>query len=128
MIEIHHDPEWDSDYVIQVDGTRLYVHGDCTTEWEIDGKKVALPACPIHNEPDWALKGAPILYRHDVDVIERICLHGTGHPDIAYLAFISALYGEQAAATRGVHGCCGCCSETGLGDARSPETTGEGAP
>ena len=64
--------------------------------------------CVIHNPSDHPLKDAPLNWRGDRGLMERICDHGVGHPDpddIAYKVSIGRM-GE------GVHGCCQnrCCS------------------
>ena len=84
-----------------VDGTILEVHG---------ADECAGPNCCIHNPSDHALNSAPLNWRGDRALMERICLHGVGHPDpdsLAYLAATSPIFYEQSRPD--VHGCCGCC-------------------
>lgn len=62
--------------------------------------------CAIHNHPsDHLLNNSPLNWREDRGILERICLHGVGHPD-----FDSALYLESIGkGYENAHGCCGCC-------------------
>ena len=47
--------------------------------------------CAIHNRPtDHALKDAPMVWREDRGILERLCEHRIGHPD-----HDSALYLES---------------------------------
>lgn len=73
-------------------GQRLWVHSeeDC------------IPYCPIHTPSKHALASAPLHWRGDRRIMERICDHGVGHPDPDDYAVITY---EGA----GVHGCDGCC-------------------
>lgn len=66
--------------------------------------------CPIHNPSDHPLKDAPTHWRDDRGLMERICEHGVGHPDLDDLAYKLAMVGQEAL-WEGVHGCCGesCC-------------------
>lgn len=61
--------------------------------------------CPIHHPSDHRLASAPLNWRDDRHLMERICQHGIGHPDADDLAFKArvGLDGD------GVHGCDGCC-------------------
>lgn len=63
--------------------------------------------CAIHNTPsNHALKDAPMNWRQDRNILERICKHGVGHPD-----YDSAVYLESIGRDyQNVHGCDGCCS------------------
>lgn len=69
--------------------------------WDCAGR-----GCGIHNRPsDHPLKDAPLNWRTDRGILERICEHGVGHPDhdsAKYLESIGKGY-------ENVHGCCGCC-------------------
>lgn len=62
--------------------------------------------CAIHNNPsDHPLADAPMIWRDDTNILERVCEHGIGHPD-----YDSALYNEeQGKAHLNIHGCDGCC-------------------
>lgn len=75
------------------DGTLLHVHeqDQCTGR----------PCC-IHAPSDHPLNMAPLHWRGDRRIMERICTHGVGHPDPDDLK-VQSSWAEQ------VHGCCGCC-------------------
>ena len=62
--------------------------------------------CAIHNHPsDHPLKDAPMYWRTDRGILERICEHGIGHPD-----HDSALYLESIGqSVENIHGCDSCC-------------------
>lgn len=62
--------------------------------------------CVIHNPSDHHMRDWPTVFRMDrYALVERICPHGVGHPDIDSLDyFVSAGMSWQA-----VHACCGCC-------------------
>lgn len=65
--------------------------------------------CAIHNRPsDHPLKKAPLNWRPDRNILERICEHGVGHPDADAAEFQRSIGREL----ENVHGCCGygCCS------------------
>lgn len=69
------------------------------------------PSCCLHNPSEHALKDAPLNWRADRRLMERICEHGVGHPDPDDLAFkrrtlAPEVYKSYAFA---VHGCDGCC-------------------
>lgn len=63
--------------------------------------------CCIHNPSDHPLKDAPMHWRSDRFMMERICPHGVGHPDPDGMAYARS----QGSADSGIHGCCaeGCC-------------------
>ena len=67
--------------------------------------------CCIHNPSTHRLSSAPLHWRDDRGLMERICEHGVGHPDPDDLAHKRRTMSE--ARYRGyafeVHGCCGCC-------------------
>lgn len=58
--------------------------------------------CPIHNPSDHCMVDWPTHYRDDRGIMERICIHGTGHPD-------PDDWKIQNGKDDGIHGCCGCC-------------------
>lgn len=62
------------------------------------------PFCVIHNPSDHPLKDAPMHWRSDKGVMERICSHGIGHDDPDDLA-----YRRTQRMASGTHGCDGCC-------------------
>ena len=62
--------------------------------------------CAIHNHPsNHRLKDAPLNWREDRGILERICVHGCGHPDFDSAAYLETV-GQGA---ENVHGCDGCC-------------------
>jgi hypothetical protein len=66
--------------------------------------------CVIHNPSDHPLKDAPLNWRGDRALMERICEHGVGHPDpddIAYKVMLDPINGPYES----IHGCCAerCC-------------------
>lgn len=69
------------------------------------------PACCIHKPSDHPLRDAPLNWRGDRGLMERLCKHGIGHPDPDDLAhkkrtMTATDYRRNAYA---VHGCDGCC-------------------
>lgn len=62
--------------------------------------------CAVHNHAsDHPLKDAPLNWRVDRGILERICEHGVGHPDhdsALYLRSIGKSY-------ENIHGCDFCC-------------------
>lgn len=69
--------------------------------------------CCIHNPSDHALKDAPLNWRGDRGLMERICEHGVGHPDPDDLAYKERVMSKEDFEMRafGTHGCCLCCVE-----------------
>lgn len=66
--------------------------------------------CAIHNHPsDHPLKDAPLYWRADRGILERICEHGVGHPDADSAAYLRSI----GRSWENVHGCCGCCTVKG---------------
>jgi len=61
--------------------------------------------CVIHNPSDHCMRGFPLHWRDDGNVMERICPHGVGHPDPDALAFRD----PDGWRGMGSHGCDGCC-------------------
>lgn len=62
--------------------------------------------CAIHNKPsNHPLKNAPLNWRSDRHILERICKHGIGHPDADSAAWLQA----QGRNYENIHGCDGCC-------------------
>lgn len=57
--------------------------------------------CTLHNRSEHHMRSFPQHWRSDRGLIERICLHGIGHPDPDEI--------ELNKNARGVHGCDGCC-------------------
>ena len=97
----HPDPEPEAliagEFFTLADGSRLVVHSS---------KECAGRNCCIHNPSDHPLKDAPLNWRPDRGIMERICKHGVGHDDPDDLAY-REMTGREAS---GTHGCCGCCA------------------
>lgn len=79
----------------------VHKEGDCAAEH-----------CNIHNPSDHPLNKAPLYFRvrGGILISERICEHGTGHPDPDWLTYLSSIgYTEDEVESEALHGCCGCC-------------------
>lgn len=68
-------------------------------------------ACCVHHPSDHPLATAPLNWRADRWLMERICKHGVGHPDPDDIAFKQRImtpadYKRYAFES---HGCDGCC-------------------
>ena len=63
------------------------------------------PFCVIHNPSDHPLANAPMQWRTDKQIMERICPHGIGHDDPDDVAHRARVGRESS----GAHGCDGCC-------------------
>lgn len=61
--------------------------------------------CSVHNPSDHHMRTWPTNWRADRYQLERLCMHGTGHPDPDDLAYHVSRGQEWKAA----HGCDGCC-------------------
>lgn len=65
------------------------------------------PGCAIHARPtNHALKDAPMNWRGDRGILERLCEHGVGHPDADSAAFLASIGKDY----ENIHGCDGCCA------------------
>lgn len=62
-------------------------------------------ACALHAPSDHPLVRAPLNWRQDRQMLERLCEHGVGHPDPDSLAYRRRIGIDDT----GTHGCCGCC-------------------
>lgn len=69
------------------------------------------PPCPLHSPSDHPLNTAPLQWRSDRRIFERICPHGIGHNDPDSTAY-NRRHGLPADDS---HGCDGCC----VGDGHS---------
>lgn len=67
-----------------------------------DADKCIGEHCPIHNPSPHAQSIGKQYWRDDRGFMERICVHGIGHPD-PDAPFNR--WGEPES----IHGCCGCC-------------------
>lgn len=63
--------------------------------------------CVIHNPTDHHMRTWPLHWRGDRAIFERICKHGTGHPDPDQFPY----WERTGQPWQKVHGCDGCCSE-----------------
>lgn len=79
--------------------------------------------CPIHQPSEHPLSEAPLHWRADRDLMERVCSHGLGHPDPDCLAHLARLNDPGWADAMGVHGCDGCCTGSPWRDATPTTTT-----
>ena len=79
-------------YVLENSSEVLWVHdrGTCS------GK-----TCPVHKKSDHPLRAYRQHWRDDRHMMERICQHGIGHPDL------DVPWAKDDA--RWIHGCDGCC-------------------
>ncbi len=57
--------------------------------------------CPIHRKTGHSMRSYPQLWRDDRGIIERVCLHGVGHPGPDHDWPVNSY--------EGIHGCDGCC-------------------
>lgn len=94
---VKYNPDTDVTEIVNEPGMIFHTHGiaDCSNR----------EACCIHNPSNHLLRDAPLNWRADRGIMERICEHGIGHDDpddLAYRRFIGRL-------ADGTHGCCGCC-------------------
>lgn len=64
--------------------------------------------CCLHKPSDHALSQAPLNWRGDLGLMERICPHGIGHPDPDDLDYKRSV--GLDADTLAIHGCDGCCA------------------
>lgn len=65
--------------------------------------------CSIHNPSNHPLNNAPLLWRGDRKMMERVCTHGVGHPDFDDVAYNVGVLGADEE-TYSTHGCDGCCA------------------
>lgn len=55
--------------------------------------------CTLHRPTRHHMRRWPMSFRNDMDLFERLCIHGIGHPD------------PDSLSDDGIHGCDGCCWE-----------------
>ena len=65
--------------------------------------------CTIHHPSVHSIRNLPLLWRSDRFLFERICRHGTGHPDPDNIEYIRRTRGGAWADLEAIHGCDGCC-------------------
>lgn len=66
-------------------------------------------ACPIHRPLDHPLRTAPLAWRDDGELLERICAHGVHHPDVDSLAYLERTHPSTHHLQIERHDCDGCC-------------------
>lgn len=57
--------------------------------------------CSIHNRSNHSMRSFPQMWRSDRQIMERICIHGVGHPDPDDI--------KMSDPYERIHGCDGCC-------------------
>lgn len=84
--------EFMRDFYVTGTGQPMRVHlpEDCTGD-----------ACVVHRPSDHHMRAWPTHWRVDRQIMERICPHGTGHPDPD---------GHYRSASETLHDCDGCCA------------------
>lgn len=91
------------DVIFLWDGRVLNTHpeGSCSGEF-----------CSVHNPSEHPLDTAPLNWREDRYLMERICPHGIGHPDPDDLTHKRSRLSEETYKRYAfeVHGCDGCCA------------------
>lgn len=65
--------------------------------------------CPFHNPSLHAMVEEPMMLRTS-GLIERVCIHGIGHPDPDSADWMDKQYGHRPG-TWSIHGCDGCCGK-----------------
>lgn len=68
--------------------------------------------CVIHNPTPHHMRLWQLHWRDDRGIFERICEHGTGHPDPDQFPY----WKEHGKMAEAVHGCDGCCAPPLSGD------------
>ncbi|HYJ33818.1 MAG TPA: hypothetical protein VE326_11415 [Candidatus Binatia bacterium] len=66
--------------------------------------------CVVHRPSAHHMRGWRLNWRGDRGLMERLCPHGTGHPDPDDLAY----HYRVGRGWMGVHGCDGCCAARDL--------------
>jgi hypothetical protein len=99
---INHDSDIDdpnlSGLVALVNGILTDVHAPSLCAGQLGG-------CWIHNPKPSSLSTAPVRWREDKSTAERICSHGTAHPDLQDAAYWWTVHRRDVT----IHGCDGCC-------------------
>lgn len=68
--------------------------------------------CPYHGPSNHLMKNWPKTQRMDAfafGLVERLCPHGTGHPDPDSVEWLESLANTRNKGSWGIHGCDGCC-------------------
>ena len=69
--------------------------------------------CSVHNPSMHHMREWAQNWREARGLMERLCVHGVGHPDPDHLAYVRRTRGIDATITESTHGCDGCCHEPG---------------
>ena len=85
-------------YFISLDGKNFL-------QTHVINEECATGYCVVHNPSKNVMSDFPYNWRTDRGIMERICSHGIGHPDIDSAAFLSKI----GRSDENVHGCDGCC-------------------
>lgn len=92
----------DHEAAVPVQGGSLRTHGPA--------KCAGDETCPIHRPSAHPLTSAPMAWREDLSLLERICRHGAHHPDPDALEHARRTLGASAASNLARHACDGCCT------------------
>lgn len=76
--------------------------------------------CSIHNPSSHPLTNAPLNWRDDRKMMERICAHGVGHPDPDDVSYNVMVLGKNEE-VYSTHGCDGCCAAPTASDSKSKQ-------
>lgn len=71
-------------------------------------KKGCTGTCYIHNKSRHPLRHAPLKINMETGMIERMCEHNIGHPDVDYLR--ARQESGEDISFMGIHHCDGCCT------------------
>lgn len=103
---VKYNPATDITELVNEPGMVLRTHkiADCSHQ----------EACCIHRPSNHPLRHAPLNWRSDRGLMERICEHGVGHPDVDDLAHKKRVMepGRYESYAFEIHGCDGCCFDT----------------
>lgn len=83
-------------------GQRVIVHSE---------KNCSGTNCVIHCPSSHHMNGWPTNWRDDIGMMERICIHGVGHPDPDDIKFKADQGAGGPVEWLGIHGCDGCCNK-----------------
>ena len=81
--------------------------------WHVHGRATCKGRCALHRPSEHRMRSWRFIIRES-GLIERLCIHGVGHPDPDSVHYFS----RTGRPGYGVHGCCGCCHTLGMGDER----------
>ena len=92
----------------------LYITGSGQRIWVHPKEECKGEFCVIHNPSFHKMRGWATNWREDRGLMERVCVHGVGHPDPDDLAFKELNFqqnGKVYTKYESIHGCDGCCRE-----------------